>query len=358
MTQIVQMCNAFAQNGSEVTLIVTNRKTDIIESPESFFGVPLNFEVVRIPVPDVAGISPRIPVIFHPYVFLIQRLVFAYRSARYIRKNPCSYIYGRDEGILLFLSKFSHAQVVWESHEAKFSKIAQRLFRVIRHAIVISEGIKDFYIAHGVKSEKLFIAHDAVDNRFFAPHITKEEARMKLGVETHKPLVLYIGELDAWKGVGTLLLSATESDPFTIGVIGGKEQEVEKLKEIYPHVIFFGRRPYRELPLYQQAADFLVIPNTAKNELSNTYTSPLKLFAYMTSLKPILASRIPSIQNIVSDDDVFFFNPDDAVDLHSTIVKAIESEMVSKEKARHAYEKSTQFTWAKRAESILQFIKK
>lgn len=352
MTQIVQMCNAFVQNGHEVTLLVTDRHTDITLSPEEFFGVPLLFSVVRVSVPDIAGRSPRIPVILRPYLFLLQRLVFAYKALRVVTRGEYTHMYGRDEGILFLLSRFSKIPVIWESHEAKFSYTVRRLLTVVHSVIVISEGILNFYLKQGVKQELLHVAHDAIDDRFFAPHVPKEEVQKKLGVISEKPLVLYIGELDSWKGVDTLFGCVSASDPFTVGIIGGKEEEIKKYVVQHPAVTFFGRRPYRELPVYQQVADILVIPNTAKNALSNEYTSPLKLFAYMTSQKPIIASRIPSIQNIVSEAEVYFFDPDNASDLHDVILRVLQSPDMGKGKALRAYEKSKQFTWEKRARSI------
>ncbi len=352
MTQIVQMCNAFVENGHEVTLLVTDRSTDITQSPEVFFGVPLLFSVSRINVPDIAGRSPKIPVILRPYLFLLQRLVFAYRAFRVVTQGGYTHMYGRDEGILFLLSRFSKIPVIWESHEAKFSYTVRRLLTVVHSVIVISEGILNFYIKQGVKRELLHVAHDAIDDRFFMPLAAKEEVQKKLGITSKKPLVLYIGELDSWKGVDTLFGCVSASDPFTVGIIGGKEEEIKKYAVQHPAVTFFGRRPYRELPLYQQAADILVIPNTAKNALSNEYTSPLKLFAYMTSKKPIIASRIPSIQNIVSDAEVYFFTPDNASDLHDVILSVLQSSDRGTEKALRAYEKSTQFTWKKRAQNI------
>lgn len=352
MTQIVQMCNAFAKNGHEVTLVVTDRHTDILLSPEEFFGVSIDFSIVRVAVPDIAGRSPKIPVILRPYFFLLQRLVFTYRAFQIIAQGGYTHIYGRDEGILFLLSRFLHIPIVWESHEAKFSYTVRKLLPVVHSVIVISEGILNFYLKQGVAKELLHVAHDAIDDRFFAPFVAQDEVQKKLGVTSNKPLVLYVGELDSWKGVDTLFGCVSLSDPFTVGIIGGKEEEIKKYSGLYPAITFFGRRPYRELPVYQQAADILVIPNTAKNALSSEYTSPLKLFAYMTSQKPIIASRISSIQNIVSDTEVYFFDPDNASDLHDVILSVLQSPDMGRGKALRAYEKSKLFTWEKRAKSI------
>ncbi len=353
---MVQMCNAFAHLGHEVTLLITDRETTITETPEEYFGIKFNFSFVRLPVPDIAGRSPRIPPVLRRYFFFIQRVVFAYQAFRHIRSEKYTYLYGRDEWILWFLGHFVSVPAVWESHAAKFSFIARRLLKKLDHVVVISEGIRDFYIAHGVSRATLLVAHDAVDERFFEPHITTLEARKDLGIKTQKPVVIYIGGLESWKGAVTFFESVQGQNVFDAFVIGGKEAEQEIFQARYPEVHFLGFLPYKGLPRYQQAADILVIPNTAKEALSAEYTSPLKLFSYMTAKKPIVASRIPSITNVLTPDMAYFFTADDPRSLRDTIIEVLNDTEEGIQRSVRAYEKSRQHTWLKRAQEIIQFI--
>lgn len=355
MTQIVAMCNAFTMNGNEVTLMVTDRKTNITDIPEVFFGVPINFSVIRIPVPDIAGVSSKIPRVFRPFFFTVQRLVFAYRASRPI--NSFDLVYGRDEWILWLVSLFSKVRIVWESHEARYSVAGKMLIKKEVPIIVISEGICDFYIGQGV-NQKILVAHDAVDERFFAPHVSTEDARKFLGISTQKPVVMYIGGLEEWKGVEILCKAGEGQSVFDVYVVGGKEKEIALLQKKYPSVHFLGQRAYRDLPSTQQAADILVIPNSAKDAVSSEYTSPLKLFTHMTSKKILVASRVQSIMNILTTDDVFFFEPDTHESLQKTIIEALAQSEESVKRSTHAYEKSFQYTWNSRAERIISFITK
>jgi len=356
MTQVVAMCNAFAQNGHEVTLYVTDRKTHITEDPESFFGVPFLFTLKRIAVPDIAGRAPRIPPLLRQPLFLIQRITFAYRSYRVLRKENFELLYGRDEWILGLMSFFVRIPIIWESHEAKFSRIARILVKRVKRLVVISEGIRDYYLEHGVSASLIHVAHDGVDERFFAPPISKEEARAHLGITTDKSVVMYIGEFDPWKGVDTLFGAVGEGDSYVVYVIGGRNSdELARLREAYPFVVFLGPRPYKELPRHQQAADILVLPNTGKNLLASAYTSPLKLFTYMAAQKPIVASRIPSVTNVLTEDDAYFFVPDDSESLRATLHEVVAHTEEARKRALRAYTKSMRYTWKERAFAILTF---
>lgn len=356
MTQIVQMCNAFARNGHEVTLLVTDRKTAITDDPEVYFGTRFLFPIVRIKVPDIAGVSVHIPKPLRPITFLLQRVVFAVRSAMHIRENQYTYIYGRDEWILWFLTQLTNVPIVWESHEAKFSRVVRKLIVRVSKIVVISEGIQRYYVIHGVPDRSILVAHDAVDERFFEPLCTQEHARALIGMTASKPVVMYIGGLETWKGARTLFKSARDQDNFEVYAMGGKVHEKNELEKAYPWVHFLGFFPYKGLPQYQQAADVLVIPNTATIALSAEYTSPLKLFTYMTSKKPIIASRIPSIENVLREDEVFFCRPDDVDSLRDTITYVLENPMEATRRAERAFEKSRQFTWRQRSFDIATFI--
>ncbi len=356
MTQIVAMCNAFASLGHEVTLLVTDRKTYTTETPEVFFGTKLNFSIVKVSVPDIAGRSETISPTLLPYLFHLQRMVYAYRVIRYATKHPSACLYGRDEWVLWFISLFTKIPLVWESHEARYSFAARRFLRKQFPLIVISEGIRDFYIQKGIPRERILVAHDAVDTRFFAEHFASQKAREMLNITSRRPVVMYIGGLEAWKGSETLFEASKNQDAFETYVIGGREDELEKFRQKYPYVHFLGPRPYRDLPALQQAADVLVIPNTATVTLSALYTSPLKLFSYMTAQRPIVASRIPSITNILNDTEAYFFTADDADDLQHVIKTVIQHPEEAHEKAQRAHEKSLHYTWGKRAEDILVFF--
>lgn len=356
MTQMVQMCNAFVSCGHSVTLLVTDRKSHITEDPEVYFGVPITFTIARIKTPDIAGNANRIPRFLWPISFFMQRLTFTWGAAKYIRKESFDLMYGRDEWVLWLLSLVVKTRVVWESHEARYSFAARQLLRRQTPFIVISEGIRDFYLEKGVSKEKILVAHDAVDDRFFETTISQTEARRELGIETRRPVIMYIGGLDQWKGVSTLFTAAKHGcDTYDVYIIGGKKNEIDTLEKQHPNVKFLGHMPYKYLHRYQQAADVLVIPNTAKNPLSEKYTSPLKLFAYMTSKVPIVASRIPSIMSVLEYDAAYFFEPDDAMSLHRHVIEALQ-DIDRNVRTAIAFELSKKYVWKQRAQTIVDYL--
>jgi glycosyltransferase involved in cell wall biosynthesis len=144
-------------------------------------------------------------------------------------------------------------------------------------------------------------------------------------------------------------------------IVGGKPHYIEEFRETYPerqNFLMVGEKKYEsELPLYLRAADLAILPNTATEEISRVATSPLKLFAYMASGTPIVASDIPSLREILTDELAFFVPADNPEALGASIRNALNDMMLNSQRAARAqalvFEK---YTWNQRAAAIVSFL--
>ena len=117
-----------------------------------------------------------------------------------------------------------------------------------------------------------------------------------------------------------------------------------------------GQRPYSEIPLWLKAADILILPNSAQSEESRYATSPIKLFEYMASGVPIASSDLPSIREIVSEKEVYFFEPDNTVKLATAVKSILQNYAAASMRVASAFEKSRKYSWEMRAKFILSFV--
>jgi glycosyltransferase involved in cell wall biosynthesis len=141
---------------------------------------------------------------------------------------------------------------------------------------------------------------------------------------------------------------------------GGTEKDIEKFKQEYgfnENVMIVGKKDHNEIPIYLKAADILVLPNNKGEMISMYYTSPLKLFEYMASKRPIIASKLPSLQEILDEKLCYFFEPGDPKDLAKMIYYIKNNYGETEKKCLNAYEKVKNHTWQKRAFDIIQSIK-
>jgi len=197
----------------------------------------------------------------------------------------------------------------------------------------LSQGLKNLY----PNASRVLVAPDGVDLKLFDIPLSREEAKKHLGLRSNKKLVIYTGSRHLWKGVETL-------------------DEVSKLLPHNIEVMIITDKPHTEIPLYLKAADVLILPNSAKEDISKLYTSPMKLFEYMASGTPIVASDLPSIREILNDSAAFFFAPDSPESLAEAIQEALSNEAIAKSKAENAHKIALNYTWDRRAERIIRFI--
>jgi glycosyltransferase involved in cell wall biosynthesis len=354
--QIMKMCEAFANAGSKVELAIPSRFNKILGDPFAFYGVKKNFEIKKVFSLDLMPAEK----LFGRMAFYAQALSFAFFAKRRARKSGADFIYCRDLILLPSLIK-TGKKVIFEAHvfPEKAGEDLVELWKKCHKIIVITGGLKKLFVEKGVEEERVLIAPDGVDLEKFKIQNSKLEVRNKFGLPEDKKIVMYTGHLYLWKGIDTLIESAQRLKDYLFVFVGGTEKDVEIFKiktEGSENILALGHHPHGEIPYFQKAADILVLPNTAKEKISSVYTSPLKLFEYMASGAPIIASNLPSIREILNEDTAWFFEADNAKSLAGTIKEAVESEGESRKKAEKALEEVEKYTWDKRAENILSFI--
>jgi glycosyltransferase involved in cell wall biosynthesis len=146
----------------------------------------------------------------------------------------------------------------------------------------------------------------AVDEGLPEPHpaeIARLRASLQLGNE---PVLLYTGTLESYQGLDLLLESIPKiqrSRPdVRYLVVGGKPEQVKRLQAqatllgVAEAVRFTGPRPLTEMPSYMAIADILISP---RSKGTNT---PLKLYTYLHSGKPILATNIHSQTQVLTPE--------------------------------------------------------
>ena len=177
--QMVNMCNAFSEIGAEVLFAVSDRDTNILESPEEYYGTRLKFEVKKY---KVGNLLKGKALTFHlSSIWLFLKVFMSYR------KKTFDLVFSREELLIFLFSLFVKAEkLAWESHQAKNNFLVRRLMKKGVHCICISEGIKNFYISTGICEDKLHVAHDGIDSSFFDVSLSKNEAKLNLGLDIHK----------------------------------------------------------------------------------------------------------------------------------------------------------------------------
>ncbi len=346
--QVREMCNALATFAS-VTLIVSTRKT---QGEPYAFRLDPQVHVVRIFTPNTAHLGR--------FGFFLAAFFFATGSGLYLLTHKKdTYVLTR-EYFCAAVSALCARRTAWESHRGEWNWLIRFALCSGVSVIAISRGLRNFYISKGVPTEKIFVAPDGVDLSRYRDLPSREEARQRVGLPLDKTIAIYNGHLHTWKGVETLAQAARLlPESFEVIFMGGMDHDIAAFKGKYgedPRIVIIGRKPDEERPLYLRAANVAVIPNTATEEISATYTSPLKLFGYMAAGVPIVASDLPSLREVLTEKNAFFARPDDASSLAQTIIEASNAKDADM-RAETARKDAAQYGWKNRASAILSFMK-
>ncbi|HRY62338.1 MAG TPA: glycosyltransferase family 4 protein [Candidatus Paceibacterota bacterium] len=290
---------------------------------------------------------------------LIQYFIFAVKVLFYCLKSDSDIFYSRDEMPLWFLSIFNK-KVFWEVHTGKWNFLVSDTVKRCHGIITISNGIKKYFENKNIDGDKILVSPDAVDIEQFSLDIKKNDARKKIGLPSDKKIILYTGHLYAWKGADTLANSAKEfNEEYLFVFVGGNINHVNDLKKRFSNqdnIMILGQKPHEDIPFYLKSADVLVIPNSGKEDVSRLYTSPMKLFEYMASGTPIIASNLPSIREIIDEDGAVFFEPDNPESLARSIKKIFDNSALADKMANNSKINSQKYSWQRRAEGIINFI--
>jgi len=143
-----------------------------------------------------------------------------------------------------------------------------------RHAdaiIVYGEHVKRYLVSEGVRPERVFVAPHAVDNQFYSRVVSdseKDALRKKLGIRAGQSVIVFLGRLEAVKGIAHLLeafaSSRLEDSVLVIAGVGRERPALERLVarlRIEERVRFAGYVPIEETVGYYAIASVVVLPS-------------------------------------------------------------------------------------------------
>lgn len=361
---IMKMCQAFANNGHEVELLVLSEK----ESEERnmgdiyrYYSVKSNFKVTWVPMIATNGSRLR---------YLMSSLVLGYSLIRRLIFIRCDIVYGRDL-LGCTLSALLGKRTIFESHAPIWrsqleSALFKGLLRLPRFSrlVVISDALRQVYLSRYtlLNASNTMIAHDASD-------LPEEMTDVSLLQGNPKRLqVGYVGHLYKGKGVEVVDAIAPLIPDVNFHIIGGLEHDIEywKSKITSPNVFFYGFIKQGELSQYIYNLDICLLPNqhyisgfgkdSEKSKNISKFTSPLKMFEYMAHKKPIIASDLPVLREVLSSNIACLVPPMDFEAWQNAIsrLRSSKNRDFLANKAHAVFLEN--YTWGQRAKLVIEGI--
>ncbi|NIV99675.1 glycosyltransferase, partial [Candidatus Saccharibacteria bacterium] len=205
-------------------------------------------------------------------------------------------------------------QVVFEAHDLPTSWLSRQLYKQLFTAqtfcrlVVISQALRELFAARNLLPEvnKVLVAHDAAEpippNTGDANGLLQDNGKTRLG---------YIGHLYSGRGIDLLLDIASRLDSFELHIIGGTNKDLVywQNNHVPQNVYFHGFVHPGKLPHFFTAFDILLMPYQKSVSVAGGRTdtarwmSPLKMFEYMSTGKPIVSSDLPVLREVLVHEE-------------------------------------------------------
>lgn len=229
--------------------------------------------------------------------------------------------------------------------------------------IVVSKHLKEYFVNHGISASKISVIPNGVDIERFSPKISGARVREKHGLK-NRIVLGFVGSFHYWHGLENLLrlIEHTQKrhDDVAYLLVGDgplkkSADEFVAHKNLEKSVVLTGYVPHQEIPEYVAAMDIVLAPYP---KMDFFYFSPLKLFEYMAAGKPVIASRIGQIAEIIqNEENGLLYAPekiDELLDKATRLIEHDDDRQRMGSAARQTIVES--YTWQHNAEMISSVI--
>ena len=375
--QSMETCHALAARGHEVTLVVRPDTHVPPRDPFAFYGLPAADHAGAAEYAEKGRLKIEVAPITGPAASRrVGYLTFA--IGRSMGRTRQDVIFTRDLGLaslLLRIPNSLRAPVVYEAHgiaadvaaalpglltgapeasPAKLRRLARREAHVWKNAdgyVTITNGLKRELERRFASRTRIAVVPDGAN-------ASADKPASDLRPPTFT--IAYAGHLYPWKGVDFVIEAVAALQDSRGLIIGGHEKEPDLARvkafanelNCASRVTFTGLIPPAEVAARLREADVLTLPNP-RSAISSEFTSPLKLFEYMASGRPIVASDLPSLQEVLRhEENALLVEPGNPQALVAGIQRIKDDPALGQRLAAQARVDVAEFTWARRAERL------
>lgn len=358
---VMNMCGQFSAQGVATTLMIPDHLGSSLEKLGftgdlfAYYSVPARFRIVKFPN------------FFYRKIGYFQS-VYAIAMCAYLRFKGKPLILSRSLDVA-FWSRLFGLPVILESHN--YSKFARHWLlpgwvRMTRRdpekatMVVTTHAGEKSYVGNGVPESSIMVLPNGVDTNRFETDVSKEEIRKSLGLPEKENVVTFCGSLHEGRGVEEVIDCASRLNNVIFLIVGGSRDQVEKYTAYssgkgIDNVVFSGHVSQDNVPRYLLAADVLLMPYTTRFKAhSFEYTSPMKMFEYLASGVPMVATDFPVLHEVLEHGrNVIFVKPDSGKSLASGVETLLTDPQFACRIASNAKSGSREYAWPNRASSLI-----
>lgn len=285
-------------------------------------------------------------------------------------KNKYDVVHAHEEAVFMayFLKPIFKYKLIYDMHSSltqqltnfqfttskliinTFKKLEDNCLHSAEAVITICPDLRDYVNTIITNKEKHFL----IENSIFDPVKKKNTVKNNIDdkidfnidefVKDDEQLLVYAGTLEKYQGIDILVNSmkyvTEENNKVKLLIAGGTQEQVNEYSKlsknlgIESYVKFAGRVPQQFAKEFTAKADILLSP---RSDGTNT---PLKIYEQLASGKPLVATRIYSHTQVLTEDVAFLVDPTPKDMAKGIILSLNEKELVKQkvESAMNLYE--------------------
>jgi glycosyltransferase involved in cell wall biosynthesis len=193
----------------------------------------------------------------------------------------------------------------------RYRLFQERETEVMRDAdlvVTLGSAMKANIVSRGVPAARVVLAPNAVGGVFLDDPMDAPTARRRLSLPVEGPYIGTVSSLVPYEGIDDLIgafeLLAPKYPQLRLLIVGDGES-LPSLKQQArrsghsDRIIFTGRVPRSQAPLFHQALDIFVVPR--RDFAVTRAVTPLKPVEALACARPVVASRLDALEEIVVD---------------------------------------------------------
>ena len=370
---VARMCEGLVSLGHDITLYInrsTPSKDGLKEIIERYYGADLSN------VKLVSFYSRRWPVALNLRIAV--HAVYKYMLL-FVKRRPLDFIISRNLYGAYFLRRLAREKLIFETHqlETGFRRYMQR--KIIQTfdvtTVAISKELRRIIVEYyRAEPHKVIVLPDAAPagiHRLSQGQRRAMRLSLLTGVDLkyYSLVVGYFGHLYNGRGLEIVQALAQRHPDIAFFVYGGNEEQIALLKRQnnFSNLKVMGHIDPGHVLKIMGIMDVLLMPyqetvsiGGKRNEDTVRWMSPMKMFEYMAVGVPIIASRLPVLEEVLRDGhNCLMAVPDDPNDWSACLDRLYNDSEIAERLASIAHtEYLSEYNWISRAKKMLRLVTK
>jgi glycosyltransferase involved in cell wall biosynthesis len=307
--------------------------------------------ILRLPDFRFLGAVPPGPSL--PKLFL--DLLLLVRLSLLLRRERYDFVHAHEEGVFLcrFLKPFVDFKLVYDMHSSLpeqltnfrftrqgalirwFEKLERSCLETADAVITVSPVLAEYALARMPDRSRHFLIENSLfeDVRIKGNGESETAEELEAQLPSDRTIIAYAGTFEHYQGLDLLIpaiaaVRSSRPEVFLL-IIGGDPSRVAVYRRLASacglegHSLFTGTLPQPVVRRLLARADLFTSPRSAG------MTTPLKIYEQLASGKPLVATRILSHTQVLSDDVCFLGDP-----TVSSLAEAMLAALSNEERAR------------------------